>query len=77
MGEDPSVIRAELEQTRRRVGDEIDTLSYRTDVKARAGDYVDDKKTAVKSKLTSAKEAVMGVDGGMKETAGSGGSRRG
>jgi hypothetical protein len=74
MGEDPSIIRAELEQTRQRVGDEIDALSYRTDVKARAGDYVEDKKTSVKSKLTSAKEAVMGVGGSMGETMGSVGS---
>jgi len=74
MGQDPSVIRSELEETRQRVGDEIDALSYKTDVRARTGDYVDDKKQAVKSKLTSAKEAVMGVSGGAKETAGSVGS---
>ena len=35
MGEDPSVIRAEIEQTRQRVGDEVDALSYKTDVGAR------------------------------------------
>ena len=35
MGEDPSVIRAEIEQTRERVGDEVDALSYKTDVGAR------------------------------------------
>jgi hypothetical protein len=77
MGENPSVIRAELEQTRQRVGDEIDALSYRTDVKARAGDYVEDRKDSVKSKLSSAKEAVMGVGGGMKEQAGAVGSSAG
>ncbi len=43
MGQDPSDIRAEIEQTRARVGDEVDALSYRTDVSARVGDYVDDK----------------------------------
>ena len=32
MGQDPSVIRAEIEQTRERVGDEVDALSYKTDV---------------------------------------------
>ena len=32
MGEDPSVIRAQIEQTRERVGDEVDALSYKTDV---------------------------------------------
>jgi hypothetical protein len=58
MGEDPSVIRAEIEQTRQRVGDEVDALSYKTDVGARAGDYIDEKKEAVKSKLTGAKDTV-------------------
>ena len=43
MGEEPGVIRAEIEQTRQRVGDEIDALSYKTDVPARTQDYIDDK----------------------------------
>jgi len=60
MGEDPSVIRAEIEQTRERVGDEVDALSYKTDVPARTEDYIDDKKEAVRSKLTGAKDAVTG-----------------
>jgi len=60
MGQDPSVIRAEIEQTRERVGDEVDALSYKTDVGARASDYVDDKKEAIKSKLTGAKDSVTG-----------------
>jgi hypothetical protein len=58
MGEDPSVIRAEIEQTRQRVGDEVDALSYKTDVGARASDYIDEKKEAVKSKLTGAKDTM-------------------
>jgi uncharacterized protein DUF3618 len=58
MGQDPSVIRAEIEQTRERVGDEVDALSYKTDVGARVGDYVEEKKEAVKSVFTGAKEGV-------------------
>jgi Protein of unknown function (DUF3618) len=58
MGEDPGVIRAEIAQTRERVGDEVDALSYKTDVGARTSDYVEEKKDAVKSKLTGAKETV-------------------
>jgi Protein of unknown function (DUF3618) len=60
MGEDPGVIRAEIEQTRQRVGDQVDALSYKTDVGARASDFVEDKKEAVKSKLSGAKETVIG-----------------
>ncbi len=58
MGEDPSVIRAEIEETRQRVGDEVDALSYKTDVGARTQDYIDEKKQAVRSTLTGAKDTV-------------------
>ena len=61
MGEDPSVIRAEIAQTRERVGDGVDALSYKTDVGARASDYVEEKKEAVKSKFTGAKDTMTGV----------------
>ena len=61
MGKDPSDIRAEIEETRARVGDEVDALSYKTDVPARVGDYVDEKKEAVRSTVTGAKDAVTGT----------------
>jgi Protein of unknown function (DUF3618) len=55
MGQDPSELRAELEETRGRVGEEVDALSYKTDVGSRVGDYVGEKKDAVTSKLSGAK----------------------
>jgi|tagenome__1003787_1003787.scaffolds.fasta_scaffold20760977_2 gas vesicle protein len=61
MGQDPSDIRAEIEETRARVGDEVDALSYKTDVPARVGDYVDDKKQAVKDKVSGVKDAITGT----------------
>jgi hypothetical protein len=61
MGEDPSVIRAQIDETRERVGDEVDALSYKTDVGARMGDYVDEKKEAVRAKVGGAKDAVTSV----------------
>jgi gas vesicle protein len=61
MGQDPSEIRTEIEETRARVGEEVDALSYKTDVPARVGDYVDDKKRAVMDKVTGAKDAVTGT----------------
>jgi Protein of unknown function (DUF3618) len=61
MGQDTGDIREEIERTRERVGDEVDALSYKTDVGARVGDYVDDKKEAVKSKLIGAKDTATGV----------------
>jgi hypothetical protein len=61
MGKDPSEIRAEIEQTRARVGDEANALSYKTDVPARVGDYVEDKKQGVKDKVRGARDAVTGT----------------
>jgi hypothetical protein len=56
MGQDPSQLREELEETRARVGEEVDAISYKTDVGARVGDYVGEKKDAVTSKLSGAKD---------------------
>lgn len=61
MGQSPSDIRAEIEETRARVGDEVDALSYKTDVPARVGDYVDGKKRAVKDKVGGVKGAITGA----------------
>jgi gas vesicle protein len=57
LGQDPSELRAGIEETRERVGEEVDALSYKTDVGARVGDYVGEKKDAVTSKLSGAKDA--------------------
>ena len=51
MDQDPSELRSQVEETRSRVGDEVDALSYKTDVGARVGDYVGEKKEAVASRL--------------------------
>ena len=59
MGKDPSDIRAEIAETRGRVGEEVDALSYKTDVGARVGDYVGEKKDAVTSKLGGAKDVAL------------------
>jgi hypothetical protein len=69
MGKDPSDIRTEIKETRARVGNEVDALSYKTDVGARVGDYVDEKKQSVKSTLTSAKDKVVPGTGRMKRAA--------
>ena len=58
MAQRTSEVREEIEATRARVGEEVDALSYKTDVGARLDDYVDDKKQAVVSKVTGAKDAL-------------------
>src|SRR3954462_13967767 len=40
MGQDPEAIRREIEQTRDQMGDTMDALGYKADVKSRARDKV-------------------------------------
>lgn len=54
MGQDPSEIREEIEETRARMGDTVDAIGYKTDVKSRAGDWVSEKKDAVSGRVRGA-----------------------
>jgi uncharacterized protein DUF3618 len=54
MGEDPRAIREEIEQTRDRMGDTVDALAYKADVKTRAKESVTDKVDTLKSKVSGA-----------------------
>jgi ElaB/YqjD/DUF883 family membrane-anchored ribosome-binding protein len=58
MGEDPRAIREEIEETRERMGDTVDALAYKADVKTRAKESVSDKVDTLKSKVTGAKDSV-------------------
>jgi ElaB/YqjD/DUF883 family membrane-anchored ribosome-binding protein len=53
MGEDPGTIRQDIEQTRAEMGDTVEALGYKTDVKTRA-------KNAISDKVGSAKDKVSG-----------------
>ena len=59
MGEDPEVIRRDIEQTRERMGDTVDALGYKTDVKSRAKESVTGKVDSVKEKLVGAKDSAL------------------
>jgi gas vesicle protein len=58
MGQGTGEIRQDIEQTRARVGEEVEALSYKTDVGARLDDYVDEKKEAMTSKVRGVTESV-------------------
>jgi len=58
MGQDPEVIRREIEETRERMGDTVDALGYKADVKSRAKESVTDKVDSLKSKVVGAKDSV-------------------
>jgi len=57
MGQEPEAIRDEIEQTRGRMTETVDALGYKADVKARAGDYVSDKKEAMSDRMHGVAEA--------------------
>ncbi len=65
MGQDPGEIREEIEETRARMGDTVDAIGYKTDVRSRAGDWVSEKKDAVTGRVRGATPDTEGV----KETA--------
>jgi hypothetical protein len=66
MGQDPDMIRRDIEDTRERMGDTVDALGYKTDVKGRAGDKV----TALKEKVTGVAPSTEDVRGGAKQAVG-------
>ena len=55
MGQDPDVIRRDIEDTRERMGDTVEALAYKADVKSRAKESVNEKVDNLKSKVTGAK----------------------
>ena len=61
MGQEPDRIRAEIEQTRAEMGETVDALGYKTDVKARTKDSIQDKKESVMGVAQSAKERLVGA----------------
>jgi hypothetical protein len=58
MGDDPSAIREEIEETRARMGDTVEAIGYKTDVKSRAKDSISDRISGVRVRITGAKDTV-------------------
>ena len=66
MGQDPSEIRQEIEQTRAQMGDTVEAIGYKTDVKTRA-------KENVQGKVDGVRERITGVTGSVSDATPSGG----
>jgi ElaB/YqjD/DUF883 family membrane-anchored ribosome-binding protein len=72
MGQDPSQIRDDIEQTRARMGDTAEALGHKADVPGRAREAVSGRVESVKSTFTGAKDSVSGATpsgGDMKQGA--------
>lgn len=61
MSRDPEQIRRDIEAQREAIGDTVGALSYKTDVKARASDAVQEKKDAITGKVTGVKDKIGGA----------------
>jgi hypothetical protein len=59
MGKEPDEIREEIEETRSQMGETIEAIGYRADVKARVKESVAEKKDAVTSAVAGAKDSVV------------------
>jgi hypothetical protein len=54
MGETSDHIREDIEETRERMGDTVEAIGYKTDVKSRVKENIAEKKDAVVSRVTGA-----------------------
>ena len=70
MGKEPSEVRAEIEHTRTEMGDTVEALSYKADVKGRAKDNLADKRDRLKERITGSTPDADEVKEGAKRAAG-------
>jgi ElaB/YqjD/DUF883 family membrane-anchored ribosome-binding protein len=70
MGQDPDLIRRDIEETRERMGDTVDALGYKADVKSRAKESVSDKVDTLKAKVGGATPSTGDVRQGARQAAG-------
>jgi gas vesicle protein len=52
MGQDPGEIRQEIEEAREHMGETVEALAYKTDVKSRAKDSIADKRDRLKDQIS-------------------------
>ena len=70
MGQDPSQIRNDIEETRARMGDTAEALGHKADVPGRAREAVSDKVETVKSKVSGATPSGGDVKQGAQQAVG-------
>ncbi len=63
MGQEPSQIRQEIEETRAEMGDTVDALAYKTDVKTRVKESISDKRDRLIEQVQGTTDKVTGKVG--------------
>ena len=67
MGETSDYIRQDIEETRERMGETVEAIGYKTDVKSRVKDSVTEKKDAMVSRVTGAMPDRQQVQSGARK----------
>jgi gas vesicle protein len=70
MGKEPHEIRTEIEHTRQEMGDTVEALGYKADVKTRAKDNIADKRDRLKERITGSTPDSEEVKEGAKRAVG-------
>jgi len=60
MGQEPEAIRADIERTRDEMGDTVDAIGYKADVKSRAKDKMSETKDRITGKVSDVTGSVTG-----------------
>ena len=68
MGKEPDEIREEIEETRARMGDTVEAIGYKADVKSRAKESITEKKDNIVSSVKNVKDTVVGSIAGTGES---------
>jgi hypothetical protein len=61
VGKEPEDIRNEIEETRARMGDTVEALGYKTDVKSRTKDSISSAKESVVGRVAGVKDSIVGT----------------
>ena len=70
MGQDPEAIRRDIEQTRAEMGETVEAIGYKTDVRSRAKESIQDKTGRVREKISGATPDAGDVKGGARQAVG-------
>jgi gas vesicle protein len=70
MGQDPEAIRRDIERTRDEMGETVDAIGYKTDVRSRVRESVQEKTGRMREKVSGATPDAAAVKGGAHQAAG-------
>ncbi|CAN5655138.1 hypothetical protein BH24ACT26_BH24ACT26_12290 [soil metagenome] len=68
MGKEPDRIRQEIEDTRTRMGDTVEAIGYKTDVKSRTKESITNKKDNIVDSVRNTKDSIVGSLVGTKDS---------